>query len=108
LAFGGGSNITPAAIATSTRATTTPTKAHGFRLAGSAAATLQLEDPAATAPLADVAKTVAAALDAVGVFPGIAVAPHGFPPLLTGIPELEVGLKPKKRCELISCAILHS
>jgi len=52
-------------------------------VAGPAAATLGLEDPAATVPLADVGKTVAAA----GVLPGIAeVAATGTPAVLKGMP----------------------
>src|SRR6476646_4078635 len=66
-------------------AMTTPTMAHGFRLAGSAAAMPELEGPAATVPLADVATAVAE--------PDAACAPDGlaegaatvFPPLLTGM-----------------------
>jgi len=49
--------------------------------------TLELEGPAATVPLADVARTVAAALDAAGLVPEIAeVAATGFPALFAGTP----------------------
>src|SRR4029077_8653093 len=77
----------PPATAASTSATTTPTIAHGVRLAGSAAATLELEGPAATVPLAESAIAVAE-LDGAGMVTGIAeVAATGFPALLTGIPS---------------------
>src|SRR4029077_19245024 len=68
-------------------AAATPTRAHGFRLTDSATAIAGAVDPAATAPLADVGETVAAALDAAAVVPGIAEVPAtGIPALLTGMP----------------------
>jgi hypothetical protein len=66
--------------------------ADGFRLACSAAATLELEGPLATVPLANAARIVAAALDAAGVVPrpaeiGIAeVAVTCLPAVLMGTP----------------------
>ena len=65
---------------------TAPNTARVFRRAGSAAAVLELEGPAAVVPLADVTTAVAEP-DVAGMVSGIAeVAATGLPALLTEIP----------------------